>query len=199
MEVLVEWLLKNKLTAVVAAIGLVLVLGGGVWWWRERQPVDVQILGADDQRSKIEDRKIQVDVQGEVVKPGVYRLDSDARIKDVITAAGGLAAKADRIWVARFVNMAQKVVDGSKIYIPAEHPAGISNDQFSISNDGASGGFININTALVGELDTLPGIGMTRAKAIVAGRPYGAIEELISKKILPQSVFDKIKDKMSVY
>lgn len=53
---------------------------------------------------------------------------------------------------------------------------------------------IDINTATEAELRTIPGIGEAYAKKIIAGRPYRAKNELVQKKILPQGVYDKVKE-----
>jgi DNA uptake protein ComE-like DNA-binding protein len=55
---------------------------------------------------------------------------------------------------------------------------------------------IDINRAKPDQLMTLEGIGDARAKAIVKGRPYKAKDELVDKNIIPQAVYDKIKDKI---
>jgi competence protein ComEA len=55
---------------------------------------------------------------------------------------------------------------------------------------------IDINTATETELRTIPGIGEAYAKKIIAGRPYRAKNELVQKKILPQGVYDKVKDQI---
>ena len=55
---------------------------------------------------------------------------------------------------------------------------------------------IDINSATQKELDALPGIGEARAKAIIKGRPYKGKDDLVKKKIIPQSEYDKIKDKI---
>ncbi|WP_375465553.1 ComEA family DNA-binding protein [uncultured Methylobacterium sp.] len=60
----------------------------------------------------------------------------------------------------------------------------------------ARGALIDLNSATTAELDALPGIGAARAAAIVKGRPYKGKDELVQKKILPQSVYDGIKDKV---
>ncbi|MDP4002137.1 helix-hairpin-helix domain-containing protein [Methylobacterium sp. NEAU K] len=60
----------------------------------------------------------------------------------------------------------------------------------------AKGALIDLNSASPAELDALPGIGSARAAAIVKGRPYRGKDELVSKKIIPQSVYDGIKDKI---
>ena len=58
------------------------------------------------------------------------------------------------------------------------------------------GGLVDINSASADELDKLPGIGSARAKAIIANRPYKGKDELAQRKIVPQNVYDQIKDKI---
>lgn len=158
----------------------------------------------------IKEPEITLDVEGAVLKPGVYKLPKDARIQDALIAAGGLSEKADRDKVAKGLNLATKVVDGGKIYIPVIGDAAIvaSGNISSIqsaslstgqdSSNGSISGLININTASGSELDSLPGVGPATSAKIISNRPYGSIEELKSKKVVSASVFVKIKDKISV-
>jgi len=77
---------------------------------------EIEIL--TEEKEVGEDRTIFVDLEGAVEKPGLYELPAGARINDLLIRAGGLSARADRDWVERNLNLAQKLADGVKIYIP---------------------------------------------------------------------------------
>jgi len=57
-------------------------------------------------------------------------------------------------------------------------------------------GLVDINAASAEELDRLPGVGPVRAKAIISHRPYNGKDDLVQRKIIPQNVYDQIKDKI---
>jgi len=57
-------------------------------------------------------------------------------------------------------------------------------------------GLVDINAASAEELDRLPGVGPVRAKAIISHRPYSGKDDLVQRKIIPQNVYDQIKDKI---
>jgi len=157
----------------------------GMFLFREESKDDVQIISALE--SPIAISEITVDIDGAVVLPGLYKLVADSRVNDAILAAGGLVEDADR----SRINLAAKVVDGQKIYIASE-------DEVSVANTGLVAGDltaqISINSASVSELDKLPGVGPVTAGKIVASRPYSSLEELVTKKAVSRSVFEKIKD-----
>lgn len=135
-------------------------------------------------------KKIVVDVQGAVLTPGVYSLENDARIQDALIQAGGLTEKANRAFIAKSINLAAKVTDGQKIYIPfeGEQTAGVGIDS-SVLNS-----LININTGSQNDLESLPGIGPVTAEKIMSLRPYSSVEDLVNKKAVSQAIFEKIKD-----
>lgn len=139
---------------------------------------------------------IYVDVGGAVEKPGVYQLQSSSRVNEALVIAGGLGEEADREWVERNLNLAAKVTDGQKIYIPSRGESNSNKDSPSF-NKGES--FVNINTASIAELDTLWGVGEATAKKIIDSRPYGSVEELLTKKAVKNNVYEAIKDSVSVY
>ena len=209
-----EYFEENKLQFGLALSGLfLLVVGMGVFLAGRRSPESsVEILSTDESTSHPD--TIIVDVAGAVENPGVYDLSLGARVDDALTAAGGFSEEADRVWVRRFVNLAQKVPDGAKVYIPAKGEADsneqIAKSQVPITNDIVAGaatiglgaetvGKINVNSASAQELDVLWGIGEKRAQAIIANRPYSSIEELRTKAGIPSNVYERIQAEITTY
>lgn len=141
---------------------------------------------------------LAVDVSGAVLSPGVYSLPSGSRIEDAIKAAGGVTEEVDTQYLAKSINLAQKVSDGTKIYIPFSGEGGVSSGG---SVAGASSGQepVNINNAGLDVLDKLPGVGPVTAQKIIDNRPYSGIEELLTKKSVSRSVYEKIKMLVSTY
>ena len=127
----------------------------------------------------------------------MYKLESEARVNDALVVAGGLASGADRDWVSKNLNLAMKLVDGQKLYIPEVGEKGESGRLTEGKDRPLS--LININSASVSRLDTLWGVGEATAKKIIGGRPYGSVEELLTKKIVKTNVYEAIKDEVSVY
>jgi competence protein ComEA len=118
-----------------------------------------------------------VHAAGAVKAPGLYQLASGARVNDLVVAAGGLAADAD----ADRVNLAAALADGERVYIPRVGEA-VPSAGGSGADGSTSSGPIDINTATVDELDSLPGIGPSIAQAIVDERerngPFRSVDDL---------------------
>lgn len=145
--------------------------------------------------------KIVIDVEGSVLKPGVYTLEQDKRVQDALVAAGGLSANADRNWVEKQLNLAAKISDGSKIYIPRigeQVSNGGDSGQARMTVLGAQAGLISINNASQSDLEGLPGIGSVTAGKIINARPFSSLDELVTRKVVSKSVYEKIKDKLSL-
>lgn len=176
------------------------------------------------QRPHIQEKptEIWVDVSGAVISPGAYSISDGSRLTDIIEKAGGLSDQADTDFFYRNFNNARRLVDQEKIYIPRfdevqqgifvegryyiDHAlsrgsgsvlTGESSQNESQGNSHGSGK-IGINSASLEELDTLSGIGEVTAQKIIDNRPYATLEELVQKKALGQSVFDKVKDLISL-
>lgn len=133
--------------------------------------------------------ELQVYVTGAVNSPGVYPLAEGARWIDALEAAGGAAPDAD---LTR-VNLAKRALDEDQVVVPrlgeAIAPAVAGATQ-------TPGSLVNINTASQDELESLPGIGEVRAQGIIASRTmegaFVQVEDLVLRKLVPQSVFDEI-------
>jgi len=159
-------------------------------------PVQVEYLAGGNLESSEPNSKIFVDIEGAVIKQGVYELSEGSRIKDVLIMAGGFTDKADRDFSEKNINMAELLKDGQKIYIPYAQD---TNTQQGYSEASTANKKISINSASVAELDTLWGIGSTRAESIVKNRPYQSIDELVTKGVLTKSLVDRNRDLLSVY
>src|SRR5699024_1789665 len=103
---------------------------------------------------KSTNEKLYVDLKGEVYQPGVYLVDPDDRVIDVIESAGGFTNDADE----NQINLAEKVYDAMVIYVPSH----ADSEQLVVQSD-ANHGKIRINQASQAELEQLPGIGAAKA------------------------------------
>lgn len=196
-------LTKYKLQIGIGLVGLILV---GIGVFAVRQLAEKPTIEILPEEGTVEGTTIFVDLAGAVENPGVYELSKEARINDLLVRAGGLSAEADRDWVSQNINLAQKLSDGAKIYVPEREalpkPAEAGEGGQSSQVAGASAGVmskININTASAAQLDTLWGIGEKRAQSIITNRPYQTIEELKTKASIPKNVFERIKAQVTVY
>lgn len=139
--------------------------------------------------------EVKVDVAGAVNSPGVFSLSKESRIEDAIKLAGGFSGNVDKEFVAAKLNLSQKISDGLKIYIPFEGDQVQSNvPAVSGASTVLASGKIGINSADQALLESLPGIGSVTAKKIIDNRPYGGIEELLSKKAVSKAVYSKIAE-----
>lgn len=197
-ENLLTSLRTKKIPLLLASSGIVFILIGIVGMFISENNSGGVIIeeSASTERSVDSSTRIVVDVSGAVLKPGVHKLASDARIQEALIAAGGLADNADREYISKNINLALKISDGAKIYIPAK---GESITRSASSGQASITGLININTASLSELDTLSGVGPVTAQKIIDSRPYVNIEDIVAKKVMGQKAFEKIREKISVY
>ncbi|MCL6096355.1 MAG: ComEA family DNA-binding protein [Patescibacteria group bacterium] len=148
-------------------------------------------------------QKIVVDVEGAVVKPGIYSLALGSRVQEALVLALGLSQAADRNWVEKNLNLAVKLTDGAKIYIPRlgeaqNNTTNVVGGVSSATDVLGANALINVNTATSSELDALPGVGPVTAEKIINNRPYASVDDLLSKKAVNSKVFSQIKDKVTV-
>lgn len=162
-----------------------------------------------------ENNKVVVDIKGMVASPGVYEVDSSARVNDVINLAGGLIEGSD----TSMINLAKIVSDEMTIIIYSSeevlqkykdkicicdcpeitNDACINNDNI---NENISNEQVNINTATKEELMTITGIGESKADAIIKYREengnFKSIEDIQNVSGIGEFLFESIKDYITV-
>ncbi len=194
--------LRRLMPVILGGLGILLMVGGvAINYYKTNQSVSGSVENSGDQATSsgtITLKTIKVDIEGAVQQSGVYELPYDSRVENVLIAAGGMGAKADRIFVSKNINLAQRLTDGAKIYVPFLGEINTNSQQISTDTN-TNPGKININSATSVELDTLPGIGPVTAEKIVSTRPYQSVSELLDRKVVTSSVFDKIKDQITAF
>ena len=186
---------------------------------KEEIVIEKEIKTNIEQKNKEE---FKVDIKGQINNPGIYTLEKDSRVIDVIEKAGGLTEIAD----TSVINLSKKITDEMVIIIYSheevlefgktkekeeivlskcrenetysiENNACISND----NNTSNSNGKISINKASKEELMTLPGIGESKANEIIKYREkngdYKSIEEIKNVTGIGESLFDQIKENIT--
>nr|WP_235841991.1 helix-hairpin-helix domain-containing protein [Neobacillus fumarioli] len=222
MVQLKEWLMEHKmyglLVIVIAAFGLYYFFGhdaqvpaANQMQGFETKP-QIQKKKTDNTKQTAKDKQsdqVMVDVKGQVKLPGVYQANQGERVNDVINRAGGLTDKADQSQV----NFAEHIKDEMVIYIPAkdEVPQALPSNGNTANNGktAASPGNptknqtkVNLNKADETQLQTLPGVGAAKAKAIIDYReksgPFKKIDDLKNISGIGDKTFEKLKDLIEV-
>jgi competence protein ComEA len=187
---------ENLLPIILGTVGIVLVVIGLFQFYLKKQD-SPEVVFTQEKKDEQLSEQIIVDVEGAVMKPGVYKLSGEARIVDALAACGGLSEEADRVWVEKNINLASRISDGLKIYIPRAGEDILSQSTSKSNEAGGVSSVININTASQSDLESLPGVGEVTAGKIIEARPFAKIEDLIDKKIVGNATYEKIKDKIA--
>lgn len=218
--------LKKKVVLISICI---LLLGVGIYFAvsyyksleEETKEVDTlkEEIPIKKETSKDDAKTIKVDIKGEVKNPNIYTMNETERIIDVITKAGGLTKKAD----TSMINLSKKLTDEMVIIIYSKEQVRkytetkkeeqkkqelcneeVQNDACIEENkeEKEQTGKININTATLEQLQTLPRIGEAKAKNILAYRKknggFKKIEEIKEISGIGESIFDQIKDYITI-
>ncbi|SFC37577.1 competence protein ComEA [Bacillus sp. OV322] len=216
-------LLKKKIAAV---FGTVILASGGFYYYQETKSgqenqmnifpnqaenaFSADPLAAGEKKAPAEKKPsvIKVDVKGAVKAPGVFNAKEGDRVIDLIAAAGNFSREADK----DKVNLAQLVQDQMVIYVPEKGeapgmegalaaPAGaVSVPQ---GKGGGGDGKVNLNTASEADLETLTGIGPSKAQAILEyrdknGGSFKSAEDLKNVPGIGDKTFEKLKDSIFV-
>lgn len=154
-----------------------------------------------DASSEEKKNQIVVEIKGAIKNPNVYWIDEESIVEDLINKAGGLNENAD----INSINRAEKLKNHQLIIIPDNSNHENTNVNVNIlrsNKDNLSSNLININTADEKELDSLPGVGPSKAKDIIRYREekgeFKSIEDIKNVKGIGESSFEKLKDKITV-
>jgi competence protein ComEA len=143
-----------------------------------------------------------VEVAGAVAHPGVYSLPVGSRVGDAVKAAGGYSPDVDPRLAEAQLNLAAKLVDAQLIRVPRRGDvAAASGATGATGGARASPGPLDLNTATVEQLDTLPGIGPVTAQKIVASReqqPFRKVDDLVTRKIVSAATLAKFRSLVTV-
>lgn len=166
------------------ALGVLIgLLAAGLIWLAASQPRGEAVTLLPSPTTK----SVTVYISGAVATPGVYILPEGSRVDDVILLAGGFLPNAEQ----EGVNLAAMLQDGQQLDVPVRSAATHVSD-----------GRININTATVEELGTLPGIGPTIAQNIFNYRlengPFRFIQDIQNVSGIGPATYDEIKDLIMV-
>ncbi|MFC0270075.1 helix-hairpin-helix domain-containing protein [Metabacillus herbersteinensis] len=143
-----------------------------------------------------------IDVKGAVTAPGVYEMEPGNRIHHVISKAGGLTKEANEL----LINLAAPLEDGMVIYVPKQGeeqamPALVQGNSANPSSP-SSEGMVNINQATSEQLQTLTGIGPSKAEAILSYREenglFKSIEDLKNVSGIGEKTFEKLKEEITI-
>lgn len=141
-----------------------------------------------------EPQTVYVYVCGAVRTPGVVEVPEGSRAAEALELAGGMTTESDPF----YVNLAEIVTDGQKLYFPTASEA----EELEAAGKAAEEGLVNINTASADELCTLPGIGASRAADIVRYREksgaFQTKEDIMKVSGIKQNAYDKLCDRITV-
>ena len=133
---------------------------------------------------------------GEVQEPGVYEVAAGGRKVDLLSAAGGFTENA----ATDIVNLAEPVCDGDMVYIPSKEE--VANGSYIRPEENTDSGQVNINRADKNALCTLPGIGETRAEAIIEYRKkHGGFEkpeDIMKVSGIGEATYSELEGKITV-
>lgn len=141
-----------------------------------------------------------VDVKGEVTSPGVYEMKEDNRVEDAIDAAEGFTKEADEMQI----NLSEKVHDEMMIYVPEEgEEQADSSESAATDSAGDDSDAVRINQASLEEIESLNGIGPSKAEAILQhieeNGPLKSDEDFLEISGIGEKTLENFKDEVAYH
>lgn len=196
----------------LAAVAVVVVLGAGFWAWRSRpqaEPVrpTPTVAGPEASGGSVPGPagqptgEVVVAVAGRVRRPGLVRVPAGARVADAVEAAGGALPGVD----VALLNPARKVADGELILVGVTAPPGAAGEgsaPAAAPGGGVPSGKVNLNSATLAQLDTLPGVGPVLAQRILTHRDqqggFRSVGDLRQVDGIGDARYEQLKDLVTV-
>lgn len=145
---------------------------------------------------------IWVEVAGAVVHPGVYSLNTGSRLQDALLKAGGFGPDVDTGYIHQQLNLASRLQDQQKIYIPflgQGTPTTVKSVSLSETSDAVTGTELKpLSSASAAELETVSGIGAKRSGSILTNGPYSSWDDLRQKAELTQPIIVELQKRYSL-
>lgn len=191
--------ISTKMKIVIVAISIIIVATIGIYIFKQTQENEKNYYETEENMETKEKNinQITIHITGEVNNPGIVMLDEGARIVDALEAAGGETQNAD----INKLNLAYVLEDGEKLYIPGKNEEGKEYITRGNGNQTETAK-VNINTAQIEELSTLPGIGEATANKIIEYRKengkFEKIEDIKNVAGIGDSKFQNIKEMLKV-
>lgn len=194
--------LSNKKRVGKAALIVLILVFAVVLRINNSEQTDVQVEVTNTAEPVAEE--LYVDISGEIKNPGVYVVEEDTRLYEVINKAGGLTENAD----TNQINQAGYVEDGEKIIIPSLNIGtdGSSDTEISVTssvsgtNNVSSNGLININTASKDQLMEISGVGEVIAERIMEYRTsnrFQSVEDIMNVKGIGNATYEKMRSQIT--
>jgi competence protein ComEA len=204
LELSIEKLTGRRVVVAIVALAAVGLVGGyGVAMRAKPKAQRIALASsAPGAAAKAGGRQIYVHIGGAVHRPGLYEVADGSRVYDAVQAAGGATDRAD----LDSLNLASKVKDGDKILVPqrvdpgADPPPGGAPP--GAGGAASAGGLVNLNSATLEQLDSLPGVGPSTAQKIIDYRTqhggFRSVDELMEVPGIGPAKFAELKDKVTV-
>jgi len=161
--------------------------------WRQPRPAPIEIIEPSPQPTRTPAHLV-VYVSGAVLRPDVYTLPENSRLKDALLAAGGARPDAD----LNALNLAVALHDGQQVRVPVQGEPSPPADPAE-----QAAGPLNVNTASFAELDSLPGIGPAFAQRIVDDRQangaYASVDELARVRGIGPALVERLRPLICVH
>lgn len=207
----------KKDTRIIVGICLILLVVAGFIFFQRQSMTSMQLTEFESSEEMIssehsEEKEVSNDsatqecavyVSGAVKNPGLYRYYGRARVSDAIEAVGGFTKNA----ATTAINLAQILNDGEQITVPTKKEVAKSQksaDQMESQNNSSSSvsALVNINTASLDELMTLPGVGQAKANLILDYRmehgSFSSKEDIMKISGIKEGVYNNIKDLITI-